>query len=55
VRLVFEQKRPTAHVARDLDIHKEALRQRLRQVEADSGRRRDAALGGGDHPVAASP
>jgi transposase len=27
VRLVFESKRPIAHVARDLGIHKEALRQ----------------------------
>ena len=38
VRLVFESKRPIAHVAQDLGIHKESLRQ---QAEADSGRRRD--------------
>ena len=41
VRLVFESKRPIAHVARDLGIHKEALRQWVRQAEADTGRRRD--------------
>ena len=41
VRLVFESKRPIAHVARDLGIHKEALRLWVRQAEADSGRRRD--------------
>ena len=41
VRLYFESGRPIAHVARDLGIHKEALRQWVRQAEADSGRRRD--------------
>ena len=41
VRLVFESGRPIAHVARDLGIHKEALRHWVRQREADSGRRRD--------------
>jgi transposase len=41
VRLVFESGRPIAHVARDLGIHKEALRQWVRRAEADSGRRRD--------------
>src|SRR2546427_8532146 len=41
VRLVFESERPIAHVARDLGIHKEALRQWVRQAEADTGRRRD--------------
>ena len=41
VRLVFESKRPIAHVARDLGVHKEALRLWVRQAEADSGRRRD--------------
>ena len=39
VRLVFESKRPIAHVAQDLGIHKEALRQWVRQAEADQGRR----------------
>jgi transposase len=41
VRLVFESGRPIAHVARDLGVHKEALRSWVRQVEADGGRRRD--------------
>jgi len=41
VRLVFESDRPIAHVARDLGIHREALRQWVRQAEADTGRRRD--------------
>ncbi len=41
VRLYFESERPIAHVARDLGIHREALRQWVRQAEADSGRRRD--------------
>jgi transposase len=41
VRLVFESGRPIAHVARDLGIHKEALRHWVRQSEADTGRRRD--------------
>jgi transposase len=41
VRLVFESGRPIAHVARDLGVHKEALRHWVRQAEADSGRRRD--------------
>ena len=39
VRLVFESRRPIAHVARDLGVHKEALRLWVRQAEADSGRR----------------
>ena len=41
VRLVFESKRPIAHVARDLGVHKESLRHWVRQAEADSGRRRE--------------
>jgi transposase len=41
VRLYFESDRPVAHVARDLGIHREALRQWVRQAEADTGRRRD--------------
>src|SRR5262249_15926838 len=39
VRLVFESKRPIAHVAQDLGVHKESLRHWVRQGEADSGRR----------------
>jgi len=41
VRLVFESKRPIAHVAQDLGVHRESLRHWVRQAEADSGRRRD--------------
>ena len=39
VRLYFESDRPIAHVARDLGVHREALRQWVRQAEADTGRR----------------
>src|SRR6266536_1491741 len=39
VRLYFESERPIAHGARDLGIHKEALRQWVRQAEADQGQR----------------
>jgi transposase len=39
VRFCFESDRPIAHVARDLGIHKEALRQWVWQAEADQGRR----------------
>lgn len=38
---MFESKRPIAHVAQNLGIHKESLRLWVRQAEADSGRRRD--------------
>ncbi len=41
VRLVFESGRPIAAVARDLGVHHEALRKRVRQAEADEGRRPD--------------
>ena len=41
VRLVFESGRPIAHVARDLGVHKEALRTWVRQERADRGERRD--------------
>jgi transposase len=41
VRLVFESGRPIAQVARDLGVHHEALRKRVRQTEADSGKRSD--------------
>ncbi len=41
VRLVFESGRPVAHVAGDLGIHRETLRQWVREAEADGGRRRD--------------
>lgn len=39
VRLVFESQRPIAHVAADLGVHPEALRKRVREAEADSGKR----------------
>lgn len=41
VRLAVESGRPIAHVARDLGIHPEALRKRVRQAQADAGERRD--------------
>jgi transposase len=41
VRLVFESQRPVAAVARDLGVHKEALRLWVRQAEADAGTRND--------------
>src|SRR3954471_4701643 len=41
VRLVLESGRPIAHIAKDLGIHREALRQLVRQAEADTGSRRD--------------
>lgn len=41
VRLVFESGRPIAQVARDLGVHREALRLWVRQAEADAGARQD--------------
>ena len=41
VRLVFESKRPIAHVAADLGVHKESLRHWVRQAETDAGARKD--------------
>ena len=41
VREVRTTGRPVAHVARDLGIHKEALRQWVRQAEVDTGERDD--------------
>lgn len=41
VRIVLASERPIAQVARDLGVHPEALRKRVRQVEADTGRRSD--------------
>jgi transposase len=41
VRLVFESQRPIAAVARDLGVHKEALRLWVRQAKADAGSRQD--------------
>jgi transposase len=39
VWLALESGRPIAHVARDLGIHSETLRKRVRQAEADQGLR----------------
>src|SRR5947207_8335733 len=41
VRLALEAQRPVAQVAADLGVHSEALRKRVRQVQADSGQRPD--------------
>jgi transposase len=41
VGLVFESGRPIAHVARDLGVHPEALRKRVRLAQADAGERGD--------------
>jgi transposase len=41
IRLVFESGRPIAHVAKDLGLPSETLRKRVRQAEADSGKRTD--------------
>ena len=41
IRLALESNRPIAHVARDLGVHPEALRKRVRQAQADAGERRD--------------
>ncbi len=41
VRLALESGRPIAHVADDLGIHRETLRKKVRQAEADSGKRVD--------------
>ena len=41
VRLALESGRPIAAVARDLGMHPETLRKRVRQAEADEGLRPD--------------
>ncbi len=41
VRHVFESGRPIAQVAKDLGVHREALRLWVRQAEADAGERND--------------
>jgi transposase len=41
VRLVFDSGRPIAQVAKDLGVHREALRLWVRQAEADAGTRDD--------------
>jgi transposase len=46
VRLVFESGRPIAQVAKDLGVHREALRLWVRQAEADAGDRQDRLTSG---------
>lgn len=41
VRLALESGRPIAEVARDLGMHPETLRKRVRRAQADSGARPD--------------
>ena len=41
VRLALEGERPIAQIARDLGMHPETLRKKVRQAEADSGARPD--------------
>jgi transposase len=41
VRLAVESGRPNAEVARDLGMHPETLRKRVRQAQADRGARSD--------------
>jgi transposase len=41
VRLAMESGRPISHIAKDLGMHPETLRKRVRQVEADEGLRPD--------------
>jgi transposase len=41
VRLALESGRPVAHVAADLGMHPETLREKVRQAQADSGERPD--------------
>jgi transposase len=45
VRLGFESGRPIAHIAQDLGVHREALRQWVRQAEAAQGRPSDRPTG----------
>ena len=41
MRLVIESGSSIAHIAKDLGIHREALRQWVREAEADNGSRLD--------------
>ena len=41
VRLAMESGRPISEVARDLGVHPEALRKRVRRAQADAGERGD--------------
>jgi transposase len=41
VRIALEGERPIAHIAHDLGMHPETLRKKVRQAEADGGKRPD--------------
>jgi transposase len=41
VRLALESERPITEIARDLGMHPETLRKKVRQAEADDGKRSD--------------
>jgi transposase len=41
IRLALESERPIAHIAADLGMHPETLRKRVREHEADTGKRPD--------------
>lgn len=41
MRIALEGDRPVAQVAADLGLHRETLRKKVRQAEADSGQRMD--------------
>jgi transposase len=41
IRLALESERPIAQIAADLGIHRETLRKKVRQAEADGGMRPD--------------
>jgi transposase len=41
VRIAPKGERPIAHIAHDLGMHPETLRKKVRQAEADSGKRPD--------------
>jgi transposase len=45
VRLALEGERPIAHIAHDLGMHPETLRKKVRQFEADSGKRPELPSG----------
>jgi transposase len=55
VRLYFESGRPLAHVANDLGIGKEALRQWVRQAEADRSLRPESLTTSEREELKASP
>ncbi|MFD1313727.1 transposase, partial [Streptomyces kaempferi] len=55
IREVHATGRPIAHVAKDLGIHKERLRGRVRRAEADHGERGDRLTTQGFGVVAGRP